>query len=238
MARRTSRPLAGALAGAVVAVGAEAGAALLLYTERGLLSSIGFLLAVVLAAFAAGIWAGFPADRPARARWLAAVVAFTIAAVFAEIWSGVQAVRIAGWGRALAVLFLLAQPAYASGALMAALAAGAAARDDGHARLAVGALLGAAGGVLLAAVALIPHFDAGTVFLGCAVALAAAGLWDTRTAGLARPGSGSMRGKVAIVTGVGGRGQVGYALAEALLDDGARVVISGVTANVEERASE
>ncbi len=47
-----------------------------------------------------------------------------------------------------------------------------------------------------------------------------------------------MRGKAAIVTGVGARGQVGYAVAAALLGAGARVLVTGRGAAVEALALE
>ena len=47
-----------------------------------------------------------------------------------------------------------------------------------------------------------------------------------------------MRGKAAIVTGVGARGQVGYAVAEALLRAGASVLVTGRSAELETLAHE
>lgn len=153
MARRTRRVdlLAGAVAGAVLAAGAEAGAALLLYRGQGLLGAVGVLLALVLAALAAGLWVGTPtsanetepaydgATRSLRRRWVGAVVAFVIAAVFAEIWTGQPGVQGTALGRALAVLFLLAEPAYASGSLLAGLRVRLrAARADAVGKAAVG----------------------------------------------------------------------------------------------------
>jgi len=198
------------------------------------------LLAVSLAALAAGLWAGRPAGGPSAGpaggpgwRWSLGVVAFVAAGAFAEAWNRFTALPRMGAGRALGVLFLLACPAYAGGLALAGLEA----RRGG----AVGAVLaGAAAGALVAGAALIPHFDPGLVYGGAAGALALAALVDAAGAAGGAPegGSGPMRGKVVIVTGVGRRGQVGYALAEAFLAAGARVVVTDVRAEVEAHARE
>lgn len=47
-----------------------------------------------------------------------------------------------------------------------------------------------------------------------------------------------MRGKVVIVTGVGARGQVGYALAQTFLEQGCRLVVTARSSAVEDLAAE
>ena len=47
-----------------------------------------------------------------------------------------------------------------------------------------------------------------------------------------------MRDSVVIVTGGGGRGQVGYAVAEAFLDAGAKVIVTDVSDRVDALADE
>ncbi len=47
-----------------------------------------------------------------------------------------------------------------------------------------------------------------------------------------------MSDRVVIVTGVGGRGQIGFAVAEAFVEQGARVVVTGRTEAVEDHARE
>lgn len=237
--------LAAAAAGVVLGVGVEAGGALLLYAGGGALRGVGLLAAFTLAALAAGLWAGAPRDGradstdptgapapPTRWRWLGAVAAFLLAAVFAAVWMEVDAMRAAALGRALAVVFFLAGPAYALGMLLAALAT----RSAG---VAVAALGGAALGVLGAAVLLIPEVSPAPLLFSGSAVLAVAGIWEVRPEEKnPEPRGGSMRGKIVIVTGVGARGQVGYAVARALLDAGARVVVTDIAAGVEALAGE
>lgn len=220
---------AAGIAGAALGAATMAGAALLLVAGEGALATAGFLLALALGSVAAALWVGEAAERPARSRgrWFGAVAVFVVAAIFAELWGGAG-----GAGSALAVLFLLAAPAYAVASLLAALST----RGAG---VPVAALAGAAVGVLAAALLLIPKLDPEQLFLGGATLLLAAGWVEIRWAAPpARREGGGMRGKVVLITGVGGRGQVGYALAEAFLAEGARVAITGLGPEVEAHARE
>lgn len=227
--------LVAGIAGAVLGAGSAAGAALLLYAGQGALATAGFLVALVLAAVGAALWVG-PAEGPpgpARGRWLIAAVAYIAAGPFAQLWSGSAALRAAGWGRALAVLLFLAAPAYGIGAVLAAL----------HARgrgIAPAALAGAAIGVLAAGAVLIPKLDPNRLYFIGALALVAASMVEAAWAGSAAPTGegGAMEGKVVIITGVGARGQLGYALAEAFLGAGAKVVLTDVRPEVEGLARE
>src|SRR5690606_22927257 len=143
-------------------------------------------------------------------------------------------------GGGAAVLLLLAHPAYAAGSLLAALTPrGAPGRDGGSGTgVALGMLLGVAAGVALAAATLIPNFNPGTVLLGCGVvATGGAALDAVLGPGPAGEG-GAMQGKVALITGGGSRGQVGFAIAEAFLAEGARLVVTSRSAEVEQAARE
>ena len=232
---------------------ALAAGALLLYAERGFLSSAGFLIALTLLAVAAGLWVGapdgpLPGHRRTMTRWMFAIAAMVLASFMAMAWLRAPVLQATAWGRPLAVVILLAEPAYAIGALLAALEArrrGWLARDwlarggSGEGRaggVAVPALTGFAVGAVLAAAWLIPSMPPGPVYLGTALLLATAGTFEMRAGRDGR--SGSMAERVVVVTGVGGKGQVGYALAESFLAQGARLVVTGRTDAVEAHARE
>ncbi|HUG40560.1 MAG TPA: SDR family NAD(P)-dependent oxidoreductase, partial [Longimicrobiales bacterium] len=100
----------------------------------------------------------------------------------------------------------------------------------------VPALLGAAAGAAVAAAWLIPSLPPGPVFFGAALVVAAAGAVDMGMTGEAT--EGAMAEPVVLITGVGKRGQVGYALAEAFGAAGARLVLAGRSDDVQARAAE
>lgn len=225
-----------AVTGAVLGVGLLAGTTLLLHPGIGALASAGFLIALSLGALAAAFWVDMPEGGGGRGgrRWVGAVVAFLIASPFAEYWVREAGVRGAAWGRSLAVLLLLAFPAYTVGSVLAHLQR----RERGAA---VAALAGGAAGVLVAAVWLIPKFDPGINLAASAVVLVAVSWVEgvvVGGSGMGEGRDGAMEGKVAIVTGAGARGQVGYAVAEALLARGASVVMTARGADVEGLARE
>jgi NAD(P)-dependent dehydrogenase (short-subunit alcohol dehydrogenase family) len=103
--------------------------------------------------------------------------------------------------------------------------------------VAVPAILGAGIGAALAGGWLIPGFPPGAVFMGLALLVTAAG---TVEMGLAADpmGEETMSERVVIVTGVGDRGQVGYAVAEAFVSAGARVVVTSRGDGIQRRAGE
>lgn len=216
--------MAALLVGAALGAGITAGTALLLYTGQGFLRTAGFLLAITLAALAAGVWVGGGerAGRTTGSRWILLILAWSLAGAFAGLWLGAEAFRASMLGGALAVLLVLAEPAYLSGSLLVALEA----RAPGGA--APASIAGAAAGVLFASAFFIPRFDAPIVFLAIAVVLAFAGSAEVRVApdSIAEEEPMDMQDRVALVTGVGHAGQVGYVIARRFLEAGARVMIS------------
>jgi 3-oxoacyl-[acyl-carrier protein] reductase len=248
------RTAAAAATGAALGIGSLAGGALLLYSGEGFLSSAGFLMAVILAGVAAGVWvgapaAGAPSHRGMVARWTLAVGAMVIASFGAMAWLRVPVLQTLPLGPPLGMVLFLAEPACAIGGLLAGLdarrfdrrigrggrAAPAVARERA-ATVAVPALAGAGVGVAMAASWLIPAMPPGPVFFGAALLLAAAG-----TAELALSEGmkgGAMAGPVVLITGVGAPGQVGAALARTFHEGGARLVLAGRSAEVEDRAAE
>jgi NAD(P)-dependent dehydrogenase (short-subunit alcohol dehydrogenase family) len=215
------------LGGAALGAVATGGAALLIYTERGFLATTGFVVALIIASAAAGIWVSGGSESDGRGPWSAAILAFGVAAAFAAAWLARPGLREAALGGPLAVLFILAAPAYTGGLLLARLS------QRPHAQAAA-ALAGVALGVLVAATWGIPRFDAPFLLLGASGILAFAALFDPRGAYRAR--SEPMNPPIALITGVGNAGQVGYAIAEAFIRSGARVVVTDIDARVEELA--
>ncbi|HEX6063393.1 MAG TPA: SDR family NAD(P)-dependent oxidoreductase [Longimicrobiales bacterium] len=202
----------------------ECGAALMLYTGRGFLGTAGFLIALSLAALALGLWVGGERSLLLR-RWLTVIFAFALAGIFTLIWTRTGA-RLTGFGGAFAALFLLAWPAYTAGALLSSLA-------EANPGVAPAALFGAAAGSLLAALVLIPQLPAGVIFVGAAILLTVIGLWDvSRSHYPYMNDTSAMTNKVALVTGVGHPGQVGFAIAQRFLAAGARVCITDVRESV------
>jgi 3-oxoacyl-[acyl-carrier protein] reductase/2-deoxy-D-gluconate 3-dehydrogenase len=219
--------------GAALGIAIETGAALLLFTTRGFLGSAGFIVGVSLAALGLGLWVGAE-PAPRWRRWLWVILAFTAAGIFTAFWRSIgDQQQPAGIAGALAVLLVLAEPAYTSGALFNTLAE----RQHG---VAAPAFFGAAAGILLAALILIPRLPPSVIFVGAAIILAATALWDlSKSRSISEMHSlPALTHKVALITGVGNRGQVGYALAEHFIAAGARVCVTDVTANVVELARE
>ncbi len=216
------RSIAAAAAGLAVGAAGSAGVALLLYREQGMLVPAGFLTALALLSIGAGVWAGGGATSAGR-RGLTAIIGFTAAAVIAFFWTTVTTLQTTRLGPPLAVVLLLAEPMFAGGALIASL---------GGRGTPMSALLGSGVGVLLATAVLIPHLPAPSVYILAALVVAVGMLWVGGTR------SEAMSGQRVIITGVGGRGQVGYALAEAFLAEGARLVVTGHSAEVEAHARE
>jgi NAD(P)-dependent dehydrogenase (short-subunit alcohol dehydrogenase family) len=205
---------------------------MLLYFAPRLLQTTGFLIGLVLLSAALGIWSASGPATSARRRWLLLLIAYIAAAIYSTLWTTQPTLRQTTLGGALATLFLLAQPAYASGALLTALTF--------RAGTAVAALLGAAIGAGLGAALLIPRYEADVIFFGMATVLLVARLWYEAAAVSSRDYNARvpMIGKTVLVTGVGHPGQVGYALAEAFIKAGARVVVVDRSDRVEQLAAQ
>jgi hypothetical protein len=113
--------LVGVTMGVVALVG---GTAILRETDGGVAGTTG-VVSTLLAALAAGVWAGAPAAHgetvSLRDRWLAAGLATGAAGAFATFWTLVPQVPTGGQWRVLALLVLVAAPIYAFGMLIPAL---------------------------------------------------------------------------------------------------------------------
>jgi NAD(P)-dependent dehydrogenase (short-subunit alcohol dehydrogenase family) len=212
-------------------VASTAGITLLLYTGGGFLRAAGFLAGLAFGAAGIGAWAGDP-SRVARVgvRFVVAAIAFAAAGGYAIIWSLNQPLRDSALGAGLGALFILAEPAYAGGALIALLTTG----RRGHAPV---ALIGLATGILFAATFVIPRIAAPAVFFGAAALTLVAGLFVKRRKE-DDDMSADIRDRAVIVTGVSERGQVGFAVAERFLREGARVIITARRDSVVKLAEE
>ncbi|MGH7506903.1 MAG: SDR family NAD(P)-dependent oxidoreductase, partial [Longimicrobiales bacterium] len=106
-------------------------------------------------------------------------------------------------------------------------------------RVAVAMLVGAAAGVLLAATVLIPNFEPPGIFLAAAALLAMFGTIEANRPHLnAARETMDMNGKVVLITGVGDRGQLGWAIARRFLGAGARVAITNRSGDLAALAAE
>jgi NAD(P)-dependent dehydrogenase (short-subunit alcohol dehydrogenase family) len=245
------RTVAALATGLTAGIAGMAGGALLLYTGDRFLSSAGFLMALALLAVAAGVWVGAPAGpqpghRRMAGRWVFVVVALVLASFLATFWLASPEFQTSAVGPPVAVVFLFAEPLYAVGALLAALESrrrgwlgvrwyGLRAAGRRAAGVAVPAMLGTAAGIAITASWLIPAFPPGPVLLGAALLMTAAGSLEMA---IGEAKEGGMVERVVLVTGVGGRGQLGFALAQAFVDRGARVLVTGRGSDVEARAAE
>lgn len=232
------RIFAAAALGAAVGATTSAGNALLLYTGQGFLRAAGLLFSSTMLAIAAGVWAGAADEHDpppsTRARWVTLVLTLLFGGVVTMAWSASAELRELALGGALAVLFILAVPAYTSGAVLSALHARLQHRGSGIAPAALG---GAAIGVLVTTMLLIQNLAAFAIYYGAAVVMLLVGLTEAR----ARPAVGvsaTMNGRVAIITGVGDRGQLGFTLAQKFLAAGAHIVITDPSPTVEQLAAE
>lgn len=250
---RAGRAAGALLAGITIGATMAGGTALLLYTGQGFIRAAGLLVSSTIMAVAAGVWAGVPEaprgvfgrrHRPAsRYRWIALILAMLAGGAFAAVWAGSPAIREHAAGGAIAVLLVLALPAYATGSLLTALGAGCTGapgspRGVSGGGVAAGALAGAAIGVLVATGMLIQTMEPSGIYYAAAAVLAFGALFDRGADGETRTGGMDMTGHIALITGVGARGQLGYTVARAFLDAGAIVTITDLNAEVEPIADE
>jgi predicted O-methyltransferase YrrM len=184
------------LVGLALAVVAFAGGSLLLYEAGGALPAAAGLLATFAAALAAGLWAGAPmedAEAPPAGRWIVLGIALALAGVLATVWNRMAGERLAGAGRAFALLFIVGVPVYAAGYLLPALAAWEATRDedeDGEvdpglatSSLVTAVLAGVAVGAAACGLFLLPRLAPGTLLLAVAALVTFPAVYPHRARG-------------------------------------------------------
>lgn len=182
--RRRAR-IWGAIAGGALGVAGAAGGAPVALDAGGTLAGAAVIVSALLASLLVGLWAGAPAaalpEPPLRERWVGAGVAYAAAGAVATMWALYSGAAVTPMGRVLALLALVAAPAYAIGMLFPLLLAAAeraleSADDEprGWAPLGDllgGTLLGVALAVPIAAGLVLPVFGAPPLFLVTSVLL-------------------------------------------------------------------
>jgi len=176
------------LAGGALGAVCLAGAGLILFDARGLLSGATGLAATILTALVAGIWAGAPSSDDEHAdiagRWISAGMATAVAGGFATFLTLYGAVGGEVVTRIVSLLALIAAPVYAIGVLLPALLVwgeqiervvedqeGEGERWGALGGLVIGVLAGAALGAGVAGTLLVTWFGAGPLLLAVAVML-------------------------------------------------------------------
>jgi NAD(P)-dependent dehydrogenase (short-subunit alcohol dehydrogenase family) len=246
VSRTGTRTLAALLVGAVLGAATAAGNALLLYTGHGFLRAAGLLIASTILAVAAGVWAGAPEPEDAhtpvrsRSRWVTLIIALLMGGAFTVAWGTREPLQNLALGGALAVLFVVALPAYAAGALLAALHARE--RQDlpahGSGSVAAAATAGAAFGVLISTSVLIQNLEPYGIYYLAAGLLTLMAMMEWSSTGQPHTRIADMRDHVAIITGAGKAGQLGFAIARRFLSAGASVVVTGHGDDIERTAAE
>ena len=189
---------------------------MLLYIAPQMLRTSGFLVGLMLFSLAAGLWVARETSGAAqRRRWLLLLLSYVAAGVYTALWATRAQLNGTPLGGALAALFLLALPFYSTGALLAVILRSA---DP-----LISTIAGIGAGVVASGFALIPRYDADVIFFAIAATLLAARVWFDFTVAPSPILQAPMTGKVALVTGVGDAGQVGFALARAIVEAGGRV---------------
>jgi NAD(P)-dependent dehydrogenase (short-subunit alcohol dehydrogenase family) len=246
VSRTGIRTLAALLVGAALGAATAAGNALLLYTGHGFLRAAGLLVASTILAVAAGVWAGAPeaddvlAPVRSRSRWVTLIMALVVGGAFAALWGTSEPLQNLALGGAFAVLLVVALPAYAAGALLATLHArerqDLPAYDAGS--VAAAATAGAAFGVLISTSVLIQNLEPYGIYYGAAGLLTLMAMMEWSSTGQPHTRTADMRDHVAIITGAGKAGQLGFAIARRFLSAGASVVVTGLGDDIEAVAAE
>lgn len=186
--RRRARGWA-ALAGGALGVAATAGAAPVAVDAGGTVAGASVVIAALVASLVVGLWAGAPAaaapEPPVRERWVVGGVAFAAAGAVATMWALYSVAAVSPFGRVLALLALVAAPAYSLGLLFPLLLSSAERalesrldRSDAAPTswsplgdLVLGTLAGLGVIVPLAAVLVLPRFGSPPLFLVTSVLL-------------------------------------------------------------------
>lgn len=167
--------------GMAAATTVEVAVAMLLYGGAGMVRSLTTILAVSGLAFACGLWSA-PSDGPdlvdrLRRRWLLALFAFLLAAVFGTLWSIYDVIGQGRAGQTVGLALIAALPMFATGAATGGISIAAASDPAGRLRppggfVALGAALGVVATGFLLPRAPIPA----SLLVGCLVVLSLGGM--------------------------------------------------------------
>lgn len=226
----SAAPVAALLLGIALGATMLIGSTMLLYIAPQFLRTAGYLVGLILGSVAFGVWSGSSGPVRFGRRWVFVLFAFLSGGVYATLWTTQPYLRTLGIGGVLAVYFLLAQPAYASGVLLAAF---------GRASTAVWTLFGAAAGMVITPTLLLQRYDGDVIFLLMAGQLLVARIWHQIALGsTSSDARAPMNGKTILITGVGDAGQLGYAIAQTFATNGARVVVVGHSGDIVQLAGQ
>ncbi|MEM7414239.1 MAG: hypothetical protein AAF389_02010 [Gemmatimonadota bacterium] len=169
------------LVAAAAAVATEVAVSILLYGGAAFVRSLTTILATAGVGFGVGLWSVASADDQLvdrlRRRWVFALVAFLLAAVFGSAWSLYEPLGSARWGQGAGLALLAALPLYASGAVLGGIAV--AARTDPGGRLsspAAAAAVGATVGIVVTGYLLPRAPMPASLLVGCVVLLSLGGM--------------------------------------------------------------
>lgn len=169
------------MVGAAAAIAAEVSIGILLYASPGLMRSLTAVLAVEGVALAAGLHTA-PTDRSGlvyrlRRRWLFALGAFLVAAVFGTLWSLFESLGQGRFGQGLGLALLAGMPLFACGTLLGGMGAMAECDESGALpRPGAAAALGAGLG-FVATGALLPRAPIpASLLVGCLMLLSGGGM--------------------------------------------------------------
>lgn len=169
------------MVGAAAATTVEVAVGILLYGGVGMIRSLSTILAVSAIAFACGLWSA-PSAGPdlvdrLRRRWLLALFAFLVAAVFGTLWSIYEVIGAGRIGQTIGLALIAALPMFAAGSAAGGMSVAAASDPAGRLRapgpyLALGAAFGVVATGFLLPRAPIPA----SLLVGCLVLLSLGGM--------------------------------------------------------------
>jgi len=169
------------MVGTAAAIAAEIAVVILLYASAGFMRSLTTMLAVEGVAFAAGLHTAPTGpvgllDR-LRRRWLLALGAFLVAAVFGTLWSLFESLGQGRLGQGLGLALLAGLPLFACGTLLGGMGAMAEHDDSGALpRPGAAAALGAGLGFVTTGVLLPRAPIPASLLVGCLMLLSGGGM--------------------------------------------------------------
>lgn len=166
---------------AAAAVATEVAVAVLLYGGAAFVRSLTTILATAGVGFGVGLWSVANSHHQLvdrlRRRWVFALVAYLLAALFGSAWSLYEPLGSSRWGQGAGLAFLAALPLYASGAVLGGI--DLAARTDPGGRLrspAAAAAVGATVGIVATGYLLPRAPMPASLLVGCVVLLSLGGM--------------------------------------------------------------
>ncbi len=169
------------VAGVAGAVALESSAAMLLYSDEGLLPALTLILTVEVGALGLGLLSGpIPvgggAVEQVRRRWLFSLVAFAVAAALSAGFAIMGDLPRGGLGQGMGLAFLGSLPLFSIGSLLGAMGRPDELPSPPVATVGGPAVLGAGAGFLLVGSVLLPNVAFHSLYLFCLVVLSGGAL--------------------------------------------------------------